>query len=55
VLLAVGVVLVGILIPLALHWRPRLLGSLSAPTAAVLVLVGGFILRVVVVLSSESV
>jgi formate-dependent nitrite reductase membrane component NrfD len=54
-LLGVGVVVSGILIPLALHWRPRALGSLSAPAAAVLVLVGGFILRVVVVLSSESV
>ena len=55
VLLAVGVVLLGLLIPLALHWRPRLLGRMSVPSAAVLVLVGGFILRAVVVLSSEAV
>lgn len=54
VLLVVGVVLIGILVPLLLHWRPRLLGGLSMPVAAALVLVGGFLLRVVVVLSSEG-
>lgn len=54
VLLLVGVVLVGILVPLALHFRP-VLGRLTAPSAAVLVLVGGFILRVVMLLSSEAV
>ena len=54
-LLAVGTGLVGILIPLLLHYRPRLLGNLSVPSAAVLVLVGGFVLRVVVVLASEQV
>ncbi len=53
-LLAVGVVLLGILVPLLLHWRPRLLGGLSLPAASALVLVGGFLLRVVVVLSSEA-
>lgn len=54
VLLLAGVVLVGILVPLALHFRP-VLGRLTAPSAAVLVLVGGFILRVVMLLSSEAV
>jgi formate-dependent nitrite reductase membrane component NrfD len=55
VLLLVGVMILGILVPLALHWRPRLLGSdLSAPVAAALVLFGGFVLRVVIVLSSEG-
>ena len=54
-LLAVGVVLAGILLPLALHWRPALLGRLSVPLAAILALVGGVILRAVVVLSSEGV
>lgn len=54
-LLVVGVFLLGIVIPLVLQWRPNLLGERwSAPAAAVLVLVGGFLLRVVVVLSSES-
>jgi len=50
-----GVVLAGILLPLALHWRPRLLGRLSIPARAVLVLIGGFLLRVVIVLSAEGV
>jgi protein NrfD len=54
-LLAVGVVLLGILLPLILHWRPRLLGRLSLPVGAAMVLAGGFLLRVVVVLSSEGV
>jgi formate-dependent nitrite reductase membrane component NrfD len=58
-LLVVGVVLAGILLPLALHWRPRLLGGLSAASASVLAsvlaLVGGFILRVVVILSAQAV
>jgi protein NrfD len=53
--LVVGVVVAGILLPLALHLRPRLLGQLSVPAAAALVLVGGFLLRVVVVLSAEGV
>ena len=54
-LLLIGTVLLGLLIPILLHWRPRLLGSLSVPSAAVLVLIGGFVLRVVFVLSSEAI
>jgi formate-dependent nitrite reductase membrane component NrfD len=51
----VGVVLLGILAPLALHWRPRALGrALTAPVAAALVLFGGFMLRVVIVMSSSG-
>jgi protein NrfD len=53
--LVVGVVIAGIILPLALHLRPRLLGQLSVPAGAALVLVGGFLLRVVVVLSAEGV
>jgi formate-dependent nitrite reductase membrane component NrfD len=53
-LLVLGVVLAGILVPLLLH-RRHLLGSLSIPAASVLVLIGGFILRMVVVLSSETI
>ncbi len=53
--LVVGVVVGGILLPLMLHWRPGLLGGLNKPAAAVLVLVGGFVLRMVIVLTSESV
>jgi formate-dependent nitrite reductase membrane component NrfD len=54
-ILVVGVVVAGILLPLTLHLRPRLLGQLSVPAAAALVLVGSFLLRVVVVLSAEGV
>jgi protein NrfD len=54
-LLVIGVVLVGILVPLLLHWRPRMVGRFGAPAAAVLVLVGGFLLRVVVVMSAQGV
>ena len=56
-LLLVGVVLVGILTPLVLHWRPRLLGRLSdwaVPLASAAALVGGFVLRAVIVFSSET-
>jgi hypothetical protein len=39
---------------LLLHHR-HLLGNLSVPVASLLVLAGGFILRAVVVLSSEAI
>ena len=52
-LLLLGVALIGIVIPLALHWRPRLVGSVNVPLATVLVLAGGFLLRTVIVLASE--
>ena len=54
VLLVVGVVLLGILVPLALHHR-HLLGAKSVPAASILVLLGGFALRAIVVLSSEAI
>jgi formate-dependent nitrite reductase membrane component NrfD len=54
-LLIVGVVIIGLLVPLAMSWRPGTLRWSSITLSAVLVLIGGFILRVVVVLSSESV
>jgi formate-dependent nitrite reductase membrane component NrfD len=54
VLLVVGVVVLGIIVPLVLYWRPRV-GGLATAGAAVLVLLGGFLLRVVIILSSESV
>jgi protein NrfD len=53
--LLLGVVLAGLVAPLALHWRPSLLGSLTAPAAAALVVVGGLMLRVVIVLAAEAV
>ena len=50
-----AVVVIGILAPLALHYSPRLLGGrgTSLAAAAVLALVGGFLLRMVIVLSAE--
>jgi formate-dependent nitrite reductase membrane component NrfD len=37
------VIIVGLLLPLLLHWRPRIAGG--ARTASLLVLIGGFVLR----------
>jgi protein NrfD len=54
-LLFFGVIVVGMLIPLALHWRRQWLGDRNATTAAALVLVGGFILRLVIVFSAQGV
>lgn len=54
-LLLVGVIVMGLLVPLMMSWRPGMLRWSSVTASAVLVLIGGFILRVVVVLSSESV
>jgi formate-dependent nitrite reductase membrane component NrfD len=46
---------VGIIVPLILEVRAHNPLSTSARAAAVLVLVGGFLLRVVIVLSSEAI
>lgn len=54
-LLVVGVVIVGLIAPLVLSFRARRIGVASTTTPALLVLIGGFLLRVVIVLSSESV
>jgi formate-dependent nitrite reductase membrane component NrfD len=54
-LLFLGVIVVGMLIPLALHWRKQWLGDLNVTAAAALVLVGGFILRLVIVFSAQGV
>jgi formate-dependent nitrite reductase membrane component NrfD len=45
--LFVVVVVLGLLVPLAIHWRPRLAGGARAATvwSSVLVLIGGFFLR----------
>lgn len=51
-LLVVGVVVAGILVPLALHWRPRRPAGVAL--GALLVLVGGLLFRTVIVLSSEG-
>jgi formate-dependent nitrite reductase membrane component NrfD len=55
-LLFVGVILVGIVLPLLLQWRPWPRRSGLRPAiGALLVLVGGFIFRVVIVLSAEGI
>jgi formate-dependent nitrite reductase membrane component NrfD len=55
VLLVLGVVGLGIIVPLLLHVTAHSPLSAAARAAAVLVLVGGFLLRVVIVLSSEMI
>lgn len=54
-LLVLGVIVLGMLLPLMLHWRRDWLGGLNMPTAAALVLVGGFLLRLVIVFSAQGV
>lgn len=53
VLFWVGVLVVGVLVPLALYLRPRLLGAMTPLTAATLALIGGFILRAVILYSAH--
>lgn len=47
VILFAIVIIVGLLVPLALHWRPRMAGGMRSASvlASVLVLIGGFVLR----------
>lgn len=54
-LLLLGVIVVGMLIPWALYLRRESLGGRNVAMAAVLVLVGGFILRLVIVFSAQRV
>jgi protein NrfD len=54
-LLFLGVIIVGMLFPLALYWRRDWLGKRNATAAAALVLIGGFILRLVIVFSAQGV
>jgi formate-dependent nitrite reductase membrane component NrfD len=44
-----------LIVPLALSFRPRHIGAANMTISAILVLIGGLVLRIVVVLSSESV
>lgn len=59
VFLVLGVVLLGILVPLALHhrpgWFPPWLSARSVLAAAVLVLIGGLFLRMAVLLASHGI
>jgi formate-dependent nitrite reductase membrane component NrfD len=52
--LLIGTIGLGILVPLLLHWRPRLIGPSSPLIAATLVLVGGFILRWAIVFAGPA-
>ena len=54
-LLLAIVIILGMVAPLLLSWRARRLQEWHVTTAAVLVLVAGFLLRVIIVFSSESV
>jgi formate-dependent nitrite reductase membrane component NrfD len=55
VLLFLGVIVLGLLFPLALYWRKEWLGSRNVTAAALSVLAGGFILRIVIVFSAQGV
>jgi formate-dependent nitrite reductase membrane component NrfD len=55
VLLLVGVFVVGILVPLVVELRPHAIAGLGTAAAALLVLVGGFLLRVVLLFSVNNV
>jgi len=55
ILLLVGTLLAGVLVPLLLNWRPRLLGSSSTIVAALLALIGGLILRYAIVMAGQHV
>jgi formate-dependent nitrite reductase membrane component NrfD len=54
-LLLVGVIIIGMIVPLVLSFRARRGGHINVPAAAAMILVGGFILRMVIVLSSEAI
>ena len=55
-LLFFGVIVIGMLLPLTYYWRRALLGGrLNSATSAALVLLGGFILRMVIVFSAQGV
>lgn len=54
-LLILGTGLIGILLPLAMTWRPTLMGQRGRIIAPILVLVGGLILRYAVVMGGQAV
>jgi formate-dependent nitrite reductase membrane component NrfD len=56
-LLVVGVIIAGMIVPLVMSWRQRPAGGAhaSVATIAILVLIGGFLLRLVVIFSSEMI
>src|SRR5262249_10594795 len=54
VLLFFGVILGGMVIPSAIYWRSRRPGDLGVMTACVLVLLGGLILRMVIIFAGQG-
>ena len=54
-LLLFGVIIPGLIVPLVLSWRHRRIGHMNIPISAALVLLGGFLLRVVIIFSSEAI
>jgi protein NrfD len=54
-LLLLLVIVFGMILPLVLFWRARQFRQLNVATAPVLVLIGGFLLRVVIIFSSEAI
>ncbi len=55
VLLFLGVIVLGMLVPLALFWRRDLLGERNLAGSALLVLLGGLLLRLIIVFSAQGV
>jgi protein NrfD len=55
VLLLFGVVILGLIVPLFLSWGHRQMNDFNVTATAALVLLGGFLLRVVVIFSSEAI
>jgi formate-dependent nitrite reductase membrane component NrfD len=54
-LLLCAIIVLGMLFPIALNWRKDWLGDLNVTATAALALVGGFLLRIVIVFSSEGI
>jgi formate-dependent nitrite reductase membrane component NrfD len=49
------VIAVGVIVPLVLSWRGRQRQSWNVVTVTSLVLLGGFLLRVIIIFSSEAI
>jgi hypothetical protein len=54
-LLLFVVIIFGMLLPIALNWRRDWLGNHNVTATALLILAGGFLLRLVIVFSSEGI
>jgi len=54
-LLIAGTLAAGVIVPLVISWRTHPLGASSTLIAAVLVLIGGFILRYAIVMTGQHV